>query len=102
MSYAWPNTHKKKKKKKEGRFYINIKPGKNLEDIASAFDKVWHKGLLYKLIKWNFPFYIICWIKEFIDSRYFAVRVNSRLSKNSLVETGVPQGAVLSQINVVF
>jgi hypothetical protein len=65
-------------------------------DIASAFDKVWHKGLLYKLIKWNFPFYLICWIKEFIDSRYFAVRVNNCLSKKSLVETGVPQGAVLS------
>ena len=65
-------------------------------DIASAFDKVWHKGLLYKLIKWNFPFYLICWIKEFIDRRYFSVRVNNCLSKKSLVETGVPQGAVLS------
>ena len=55
-------------------------------DIASAFDKVWHKGLLYKLIKWNFPFYLICWIKEFIDRRYFSVRVNN---PNSLVDSTI-------------
>jgi hypothetical protein len=34
-------------------------------DIASAFDKVWHQGLIFKLLKLNFSFHIICWLREF-------------------------------------
>ena len=33
-------------------------------DIASAFDKVWHEGVIYKLIRLNFPNYIICWVND--------------------------------------
>ena len=65
-------------------------------DIASAFDKVWHHGLIYKLIKLNFPFYVICWLKEFLSNRKFSVRVNNFLTIQELIETGVPQGAVVS------
>ena len=65
-------------------------------DIASAFDKVWHQGLIYKLIKLNFPFHIICWLKEFLNNRHFSVRVKTFLTKQMLIETGVPQGAVVS------
>jgi hypothetical protein len=52
-------------------------------DIASAFDKVWHQGLIYKLIKLNFPFYIICWIREFLNNRMFSVRVNNFITKTN-------------------
>ena len=65
-------------------------------DIASAFEKVWHQGLIFKLIKLNFPFHIICWLREFLIKRYFSVRVNNYLTKQVLIETGVPQGAVFS------
>ena len=44
-------------------------------DIASAFDKVWHSGLVYKLIKLNFPDYIINWIQNFLQNRRFRVRI---------------------------
>lgn len=67
-------------------------------DIASAFDKVWHKGLLFKLIKLKIPNYIIAWIKNFLDSRYFCVRVNNEKSSIFNIETGVPQGAAISPI----
>ena len=35
-------------------------------DIAAAFDKVWHNGLIYKLIQIKLPIYLIDWFKAFI------------------------------------
>ena len=65
-------------------------------DIASAFDKVWHNGLLYKLIQLKFPNHIISWIKEFLENRFFVVRVGDVTTTNFEIKAGVPQGAVLS------
>ncbi|GFU89693.1 RNA-directed DNA polymerase from mobile element jockey [Trichonephila clavipes] len=45
-------------------------------DIQKAFDRVWHTGLLYKLIKINSPPQLILIIKSFLINRSFAVRVN--------------------------
>ena len=67
-------------------------------DIASAFDKVWHDGLIYKLIKLRCPKYIICWLKDFLSNRVFAVRVNESITARILIKAGVPQGAVLSPL----
>jgi hypothetical protein len=41
-------------------------------DIASAFDKVWHDGLIYKLIKLKFPKYTIVWLKQFLTARSYS------------------------------
>ena len=65
-------------------------------DIASAFDKVWHNGLIYKLIKIKFPNHIISWIKEFLNNRLLSVRVNNTVTPKMEIKAGVPQGAVLS------
>ena len=65
-------------------------------DIASAFDKIWHEGLIYKLIKLNFPKYIICWINQFLKNRFFAVKMNNIITNKLIITAGVPQGAVLS------
>jgi hypothetical protein len=65
-------------------------------DIASAFDKVWHDGLIYKLIKLNFPKYILCWLMDFLSNRQFAVRINNSITAKRIISAGVPQGAVLS------
>jgi retron-type reverse transcriptase len=67
-------------------------------DITKAFDKIWHNGLLYKLIKNKFDKYIIKWIAEFLDKRSFKIKVNSSFSNNFNIEVGVPQGGVLSPI----
>ena len=67
-------------------------------DIASAFDKVWHKGLLYKLIKHKIPNYIICWLKNFLENRCFVVRIGTMMSVTNNISAGVPQGAALSPI----
>jgi hypothetical protein len=67
-----------------------------LFEIASAFDKVWHKGLIYKLIKAKIPIYLIAWIKDFISNRTFTVEVDDASSESKKITCGVPQGAVLS------
>ena len=67
-------------------------------DIASAFDKVWHNGIIYKLIKIKIPSYIICWIKNFLENRVFRVKVNNSFSQAYEISAGVPQGAALSPI----
>ncbi len=65
-------------------------------DIASAFDKIWHEGLIFKLIKLNFPKYIICWINQFLKNRFFAVRMNNIITNKLKITAGVPQGLVIS------
>ena len=65
-------------------------------DIASAFDKVWHDGLIYKLIKLNVPKYILCWLMDFLSNRQFAVRINNSITAKRIISAGVPQRAVLS------
>jgi hypothetical protein len=67
-------------------------------DIASAFDKVWHNGLLYKLIKINTPSFIICWIKNFLQNRTFRIKTGDYISEANPISAGVPQGAALSPI----
>ena len=49
-------------------------------DISKAFEKVWHEGIIYKLIKINIPAYLIYWIKSFLSCRTFKVNINDHIS----------------------
>jgi hypothetical protein len=42
-------------------------------DLSQAFDKVWHKGLLYK-IKTIFPDSIYKILKSYLENRYFLIK----------------------------
>ena len=67
-------------------------------DIASAFDKVWHKGLIFKLVKMKIPLHLISWIKNFLENRTFTVKIGDYVTTKYEITAGVPQGAVLSPI----
>lgn len=67
-------------------------------DVAQAFDKVWHQGLLQKLAKLNLPTYLYNIIRSFITNRSFQVRIGTDTSKIHLVKAGIPQGSVLGPI----
>ena len=67
-------------------------------DISKAFDKVWHAGLIYKLIYLKVPTYIIRFIKSFLTDRTFRVKINDFLSDPHLVTCSVPQGSVLGPL----
>jgi retron-type reverse transcriptase len=63
-------------------------------DVAQAFDKVRHIGLLYKLkAALSGPYYLL--LKTYLTDRYFQVRYNGTCSYCHKVRSGVPQGSVL-------
>ena len=63
-------------------------------DIAQAFDKVWHKGLLYKL-KICLPKNIYKLLKSYLTDGTFQVKINQTVTKLFPINAGVPQGSVL-------
>lgn len=67
-------------------------------DIEKAFDRVWHEGLIYKLMKANFPSYLIQTIKSYLTNRSSCVKVENIKSTPFKVPSGVPQGGILSPI----
>ena len=77
-------------------FDQNHKVGGIVYDIEKAFDKVWHEGLLIKLHQMKVPKIIGIWLKNFLKNRKFFVEINGIKSILFNIETGVPQGAILS------
>lgn len=69
-----------------------------LLDVEKAFDTVWHKGLVYKLIINKFPSFLIKIVQSFLADRTFYVSVNSVYSGKFGVDAGVPQGSVLGPL----
>ena len=62
-------------------------------DISQAFDKVWHPGLLLKLITLPPSYHNI--FKSYLLHRKLRVAYNSALSAPIQMKSGVPQGSVL-------
>ncbi|GFU76390.1 RNA-directed DNA polymerase from mobile element jockey [Trichonephila clavipes] len=67
-------------------------------DIQKAFDRVWHVGLLYKLIKIKTPPHLIKLINSFLNNRSFTVKVNNSHSSDRRIIAGTPQGSSISPI----
>ncbi|GFV04834.1 RNA-directed DNA polymerase from mobile element jockey [Trichonephila clavipes] len=67
-------------------------------DIQKAFDRVWVRGLIYKLITNNFPPALIHFINSYLVNRSFKVRVNDTLASSFNIKSGVPQGSLLGPL----
>ncbi|KAJ1127276.1 hypothetical protein NDU88_005679 [Pleurodeles waltl] len=76
-------------------FNINKSTGVVFLDVAKAFDRVWHKGLLYKLIKLKFPSYLVKLLSSYLSKRTFHVAVREECSTSRPILAGVPQGSIL-------
>ena len=64
-------------------------------DISKAFEKVWHKGLLCKLMTYSISGNILGWIENYLCDRQKKVVIDGFLSNHETVNAGVPQGSVL-------
>jgi len=64
-------------------------------DIAGAFDKVSHTGLLHKLGNLGIGGNLLAWIRDYLDKRTLQVVVNGQRSKSFPIRAGVPQGSIL-------
>ena len=64
-------------------------------DIVSAFDCVWHEGLLLKLHKAGVTGKAWRWIKAFLSDRKFRVVADGEQSDWFGIGAGVPQGSIL-------
>ncbi|GFV58140.1 probable RNA-directed DNA polymerase from transposon X-element [Trichonephila clavipes] len=67
-------------------------------DIQKAFDRVWHTGLLFKLITYKIPPPLILLLKSYISDRSFTVRINRTLSQTRPAKAGIAQGSILGPV----
>lgn len=68
-------------------------------DISKAFDRVWHKGLLFKL-KYHMGIdgILLEWFKNYLDDRYQRVVIEGEESTWGKIKAGVPQGSILGPL----
>ncbi len=63
---------------------------------TKAFDIVWHKSLLSKLPSFGFYPSLCSFISSFLSERSFSAVVDGHCSSSIPINSGVPQGSVLS------
>ena len=68
--------------------------------ISKAFDKVWHKSLLYKLKPMGISGDLNNLLENYLSGRVQRVILNGQTSsrRNVIVLAGVPQGSILSPL----
>ncbi|GFW34229.1 probable RNA-directed DNA polymerase from transposon BS [Trichonephila clavipes] len=76
-------------------FQNNQATGMLFADIAKAFDKIWHDGLLSKMMRLGFSDQLIKIIHSYLNSREFRVSVENSLSTPRPILSGVPQESLL-------
>ena len=67
-------------------------------DLTKAFDKVWHKGLLYKIRRCGINGNLYKWIESYLSDRKQRVVINGASSETRNIMAGVPQGSVLGPL----
>ena len=67
-------------------------------DISKAFDKVWHKGPIYKLHQYGFTGNLLALLTDFLSNRKQRVVLNSQHSSRADIKAGVPLGSILGQL----
>jgi hypothetical protein len=66
-------------------------------DVAQAFKKVWHKGLLHK-IELLLPTAYSQLPKSYLSDHYFQVKQEDKYSGLKPIKAAVPQGSVLGPV----
>ena len=64
-------------------------------DISKAFDRVWHKGLILKLVSIGIRGNLLKWFHNYLTDRTQAVVIKGEKSVEKKIPSSVPQGSVL-------
>ena len=67
-------------------------------DVSKAFDKVWHKGLIYKLKKIGIKDELLAFFRDYLSDRQQRVALRGALSSWITIKAGVPQGSIMGPI----
>ena len=67
-------------------------------DVSKAFDRVWHKGLIFKLKQNGIDGELLEWISDYLSERKQKVVIRNASSSLLSVKAGVPQGSVLGPL----
>ena len=67
-------------------------------DVSKAFDRVWHKGLLFKLRQNGIEGKLLEWLNSYLSQRKQKVGLKSCFSGLKSIFAGVPQGSVLGPL----
>ena len=60
-------------------------------DMSKAFDKVWHKGVIFKLKRKGIDGLLLKWFISYLENRFQRVVIDGQSSVELPVQTGVPQ-----------
>ena len=67
-------------------------------DISNAFERVWHKGLIFKLKQNGICGQLLNWIENYLSDRSQRVFIGTSYSRPERILAGVPQGSVLGPL----
>ena len=84
------------------KIYKALDNGKNVAmvflDISKAFDRVWHRGLLYKLKLFGVSGSLYRWFEDYLCNRSQKVVLNGQESVMMSTNAGVPLGSILGPL----
>ena len=67
-------------------------------DVSKAFDRVWHKGLLFKLNSVGINGTLLQWFTDYLKDRKQRVVLPEVSSDWCFIKAGVPQGSILGPL----
>ena len=66
------------------------------------FDKVWHRGLQFKLTQREIPSSIVKILSSYLVNRTGQIKFNGKIDPKFNIKSGVPQGGILSPTMYIF